>query len=91
MCKWGSEISVTIEQKVMVDACIADEIVELNRQGVRTEESCCGHSKVDYKMALIRTCDVNRARELGYDVIQATEKEPALTEVRLMDSGKEGK
>lgn len=95
MCKWGSERQVTIEQEVMVDACIVDEIVELNRQGVRTEESCCGHGKVGHKMALIRTCHVNRARELGYKVIQTAEKEPALTEIRLkgralMEKGKEG-
>ncbi len=66
MCDWGKDREIVIEQHITVDSCIADEIVELNRQGIRTEECCCGHHKAA-SQALIRASSVPRARELGYD------------------------
>lgn len=66
MCKWGSDREVVIEQRVKVDACIADEIVSLNKNGVRTEGSCCGHGKSP-ATALILPSSQQRARQLGYE------------------------
>ena len=68
MCDWGIEREVVIEQRIWVDSCIADEIVELNRRGVCTEGSCCGHRKAAAQ-ALILPSSVSRARELGYEPI----------------------
>lgn len=66
MCKWNNCREVVIEQRVKVDACIADEIVRLNKEGVRTEGCCCGHGKGP-GAALILPSSVKRARELGYE------------------------
>jgi len=47
MCRHGTQVIVfTIESgNVPVDACIADEIVYLNREGVVTLGCCCSHGK----------------------------------------------
>jgi hypothetical protein len=47
MCKHGTHVIVsTIESgNVPVDACIADEIAYLNREGVITLGCCCSHGK----------------------------------------------
>ena len=68
MCKWGTNQEVAITQYVKVDSCIAHEIVELNRLGIRTEGSCCGHHR-STGQALIRASSVDRARELGYNPV----------------------
>ena len=58
-------VTVTITQRIEVDAEIADEIVWLNQQGVRTEGSCSGHGTAK-PTALIKPSGVERAKELGY-------------------------
>lgn len=64
-------ISVTIRSRpyaVPIDACIADEIVCLNAEGVYTVNSCCGHGKAK-PTALISANhgSLGRAYELGYE------------------------
>ena len=59
------EIAVTITQSILVDADIADEIVWLNEQGVRTEGSCSGHG-MDLPTAMIKPSSAEQAKELGY-------------------------
>ena len=59
------EITVTITQRILVHAEIADEIVWLNEQGVRTESSCSGHG-IDLPTAMIKPSSAKRAKELGY-------------------------
>ena len=65
-------IKVTIYQKpfiVEIDDCIAEEIVKLNKLGVRTVNSCCGHGK-EKPLAIIENDrgSLKRAIELGYTV-----------------------
>lgn len=44
--KWVDIINPNQTQKrVSVDACIADEIQELNNKGIITLGSCCGHGR----------------------------------------------
>ncbi|MBU8733452.1 hypothetical protein KM915_25910 [Cytobacillus oceanisediminis] len=51
MCKHGTYVTTAIinpnqnKKMVAVDACIAEEVRELNKQGVVTLGSCCGHGK----------------------------------------------
>ncbi len=47
MCKWGIDRTIKIlGKKVAVDSCIADLILKLNKLGIKTIGSCCGHSKI---------------------------------------------
>jgi hypothetical protein len=43
--KWVNVINKQQNQRVKVDACIADEIQELNDQGIVTLGCCCGHGR----------------------------------------------
>lgn len=51
MCRHGTYIYVEVinpnqnRKTVAVDSCIAEEIKELNKQGVVTLGCCCGHGK----------------------------------------------
>lgn len=46
MCKWGRSVSLEIDGETKaVDSCIATIIDALNKGGVRTTGSCCGHGK----------------------------------------------
>jgi len=46
MCKWDSDIPVIIKGKeVKIDSCLAILIDEMNRAGIETLASCCGHFK----------------------------------------------
>ena len=56
------QVEVVIFRQIMVDEAIADEIVNLNDQGVVTEGSCQGPPPV----AMIRPSSVEKARALGY-------------------------
>ena len=85
MCKWGTEREIAIVQYIKVDLCVANEIEELNRLGVRTEGSCCGHNKAEAQ-ALIRASSVDRARELGYDPIYYANYN-GLFEIKLKSGG----
>jgi len=57
--------TVLITQQIIVDSEIADEIVWLNANGVRTESSCSGHDK-SKATAMIKPSGAERAQELGY-------------------------
>lgn len=70
MCSHGTLKEVTIAPKpytVKIDACIAEEIVWLNEQGVYTVNSCCGHGD-GRPVALIfaNHGSLQKAIELGY-------------------------
>jgi hypothetical protein len=44
----GKTTEVIIEGKsISVDSCIADEVSELNRVGIKTLGCCCGHGKYE--------------------------------------------
>ena len=52
MCEWGTDVEVenlsTVEgerRTWKIDACIAPIVEALNRGGVETTQSCCGHGK----------------------------------------------
>ena len=52
MCEWGRVVNVALcvpkpsgRTSVPVDFCIAELVSVLNRLGVATETSCCGHGK----------------------------------------------
>lgn len=46
MCKWGTDKIIKIQGKeVVVDSCIADLILKLNKLGIKTTGSCCGHNE----------------------------------------------
>ena len=53
MCKWGTDVMVTLCRPklvsgrlvVPVDECIAPLVQLLNDRGVRTTGCCCGHGK----------------------------------------------
>ncbi len=58
MCKWGTDVEVPVivpasnsytgcdrPDIVKIDACIAPIVDALNRAGVRTDGSCCGHGQ----------------------------------------------
>lgn len=46
MCKWGTDTLVEIDgQSKAIDSCIAAIVDALNKGGVRTTGSCCGHGK----------------------------------------------
>jgi hypothetical protein len=70
LCASGNRRTVTITPRpfeVEIDDCIADEIVMLNEQGVRTVNSCCGHLQ-GKSVALIDANhgSLRKAIELGY-------------------------
>ncbi|MEC2133456.1 hypothetical protein P9G84_31900 [Brevibacillus centrosporus] len=70
----GNRRTVTITPcpfEIEIDDCIADEIVWLNEQGVRTLNSCCGHLQ-GKPVALIDANhgSLRKAIELGYKPIQ---------------------
>lgn len=59
MCKRGKVKSVEIWQRdglssfVMIDECIATIVQALNKGGIRTIASCCGHGKHDGSIILM--------------------------------------
>ena len=65
MCIHGNLKKTTLEVTVELDACIADEIRQLNQDGVVTVASCCGHGRGEAS-ALIQPSNIDRARALGY-------------------------
>ncbi|MBQ4899343.1 hypothetical protein KB559_10890 [Paenibacillus sp. Marseille-P2973] len=75
MCKHGTTKPVKLNtprmvsgnQVVDVDACIADEIQELNDMGIITIGSCCGHgADGEIPHVLIEEESVTIANRLGY-------------------------
>lgn len=58
MCKWGTEIPLLVNipaelshtgkarwEVKPIDSCIADIVDALNKSGMLTSQSCCGHGK----------------------------------------------
>jgi len=51
MCKWGTTKKVKLHRRYRdscyadVDSCIANLVRALNRSGIMTIASCCGHNK----------------------------------------------
>ena len=52
--------------EVTVDACLADEILELWNQGIHTTGCCCGHGKILGFIGVIDE-DIPKMKELGYN------------------------
>ncbi len=57
--------NITITHTIEVDACIAEEIKELNNvHGIVTEFCCCGHGGKGY--IIVRDANIKKMEELGY-------------------------
>lgn len=54
MCEWGNDVQVTLPSGKMVDvdSCIAAFVDRLNKAGIDTVASCCGHGKLPPTIAL---------------------------------------
>lgn len=53
MCKWGTIVHTEIDGKpVGIDACIFDLVDALNKGGIKTEASCCGHNNIPGNIVL---------------------------------------
>lgn len=50
-----------------IDACLAEEVQDLWRQGIRTTGCCCGHNKLPPFIG-VDFDDVDRMKALGYEV-----------------------
>jgi hypothetical protein len=86
VCVHGTYTEVFVIDKgkaVKVDACIADEIREINEAGVYTAGCCCGHGNGD-PHALIHGGSVEHARSIGYE---PSEYERGLYEMKLKTGG----
>jgi hypothetical protein len=88
MCEWGTDREITIERRVHVDTCIADTIVELNRQGVYTTGCCCGHGNAPASATILPSSQA-RARELGYEVTLNPGGDPYITWPAPAEEGKD--
>ena len=58
MCRWGSEKHLILPkangnmEPVGIDSCIASIVEALNKSGIRTIASCCGHGKINGSIIL---------------------------------------
>lgn len=54
MCKWGTDAHVVLPsgKTIAVDSCIADFVDRLNKAGIETVASCCGHGNLPVTIAL---------------------------------------
>ena len=53
MCKYGNTVALKIKGKtITVDSCISELVKKLNKIGLRTVASCCGHNKRPANIAL---------------------------------------
>lgn len=54
MCKWGADAHVVLPsgKTIAVDQCIADFVDRLNKAGIETVASCCGHGNLPTTIAL---------------------------------------
>lgn len=58
MCKWGTEKKLMLPKEdgsmklVGIDSCIASIVEALNKNGIRTIASCCGHGKINGSIIL---------------------------------------
>lgn len=59
---------IEIKHKIIVDACIADEIEQLNNvHGIVTEYSCCGHGSRGF--IIVKNGSVDKMRDLEYESV----------------------
>lgn len=64
---WGPYFPGTSSQDttVLVDACIANEVLALWKEGIGTINSCCGHGDPSRRgIVLASHADLDRAREV---------------------------
>lgn len=54
MCKWGTDAHLVLPngKTIAVDSCIADLVDRLNKAGISTVASCCGHGQLPATIAL---------------------------------------
>lgn len=58
MCEWGTTTILILPrangklEPVDVDSCIATIVAALNKDGIKTIASCCGHGKMDGSIIL---------------------------------------
>lgn len=58
MCEWGTETIVDLPrasgkiEPVNIDSCIVSIVEALNKAGIRTIASCCGHGKIEGSIIL---------------------------------------
>jgi hypothetical protein len=79
MCEWGTDVAVRVTVPASlshtghdrsaikgIDACIADIVDALNKGGIQTVTSCCGHGRAEGHIVLRdgRTLRI-AAREAG--------------------------
>ena len=66
---------IRISQRIPVDACVAEEIIELNEMfSIRTEGCCCGHQR-EPAWAMIVPGHKTKAIGLGYVLVERIENE----------------
>lgn len=76
MCKWGSRTKVNVIRRanpfledgwyeIFVDSCLAELVQKLNKQGIVTEQCCCGHGNQEGEIWIAKE-SVERANKLGY-------------------------
>jgi len=70
MCNFCDQIGITITRRIGVDRCLAQEILFLNDQGIRTVSCCCGHGDDRQpRHILIYQQDELKAKEMGYNPV----------------------
>lgn len=72
MCESNDQIGIRITRHISVDRCLAQEILFLNDQGVRTINCCCGHNDpklTPHRHIMIFHQDEDKARAMGYEVV----------------------
>lgn len=78
LVRLGSEtrhIEAAVRGYVGVDACISEEVAHLNREGVRTLGSCCGHAESNFPghpWIAFLPADLGIVNRLGYVASPAT-------------------
>lgn len=56
---------LNLSHPVGIDACIADEVIDLLNKGIKTRASCCGHNKA-IPSIVVAPESIRRMEELGY-------------------------
>lgn len=61
---------------VDIDVCLVSEIKKLWKQGIKTDESCCGHNKAPAYIAVCDQESQRKMRKMGYeDALQNPHKQ----------------
>lgn len=64
--KYANPLWIENFNGIQVDWCIAKEIMDLIKCGVRTLGCCCGHGDIHYGTCLIHKDSVKLVENLGY-------------------------